>query len=531
MLLLKHPRVTAMMLAVISGLTAALSFQSDRFWYLAWIAFVPFMIFFLGFDKAMIKRGYGVVCFTFAFFYHTPILGWMYQLKENLPMKGFWSVVAITAAIGIAVLQFALGLYLALYPLRFLKLHGAIDIISIAFLYIGLEWVQERLGFVTFPWIKIGLSITPNTPFIQSASLFGGLFISFLVLLVNGLIAYLLLSLYLKKKHSINFLKKRDGIVVVILGGILLINSAYGMRRCEKASMLETNRIEVVLVQGNHSGKDKWNITSKELLSDYIALTKEGITKDTKLVVWPETAIPVTLPTNAEYLSILQEFCSRYNIELVIGAFDQAISDDQSFHYNAMYLITKAGIQGSPYYKQKLVPFGEYLPYANLLSKIAPDLVTDLLEILSDTPGAKVVLQESSYGKIGGIICYESIYPKIARDSVKQGAEVFALISNDSWFGNTSALYQHHSQAIMRAVENHRYVLRASNTGITSIIDGNGKVVHQLTIEQPLVLREDIAVNHDLTMYTRIGDVIALPSGILWLYGIVLGVLYKTRKK
>ena len=525
----KHPRVTAMFLAAISGLIAALSFQSEHFYNLAWVAFVPLLVFFLGFPSLVMKRYLVTVCFSFAFFYHGSILAWMYQMKENLPIHEALAVVAISVAILAAVLQFGIALVIALLPFCYLKLQGAIKMIVFALLYTGVEWMQERFGLITFPFIRIGLSVTPNTAFIQSASLFGGLFITLLVLLVNGLIAYVVLLMYQNKKHLFKRLIAKDGIVLGIIGGVLVLNLLYGIRRYEVSKESEDNMIEVVLVQGNHSGRNKWNITSRELLDDYLRMTQEGITKATKLVVWPETAIPVNLTTNIEYLNELCNLCNTYEIELVIGAFDE--DQTRNLNYNAMYLITKDGIHGEPYYKQKLVPFGEYLPFAKLIKSFAPQLVSGIFEVLSDDPGVQTVIQESSYGKIGGIICYESIYPKIARDSVKQGAQVFALISNDSWFGNSPALYQHHSQALMRAVENQRYVLRASNTGITSVIDAYGRVRQKLRTDQPLVLRENIKLYDHITLYTRVGDVIVIPSALLWIYGITIGFLKKRKIK
>lgn len=525
------PKIQAIFFSMVSGLLTAYTFLEKRAWFLSFFSLIPLFLIFFQNNKMELKKIFPIAIFSYSIFYYGPVLYWLYYLSPVLPFEGILSVLLLSLAIFLIVLQNGLGLYLFMLPFRRLRTGTAWDIVTIAFLYVLAEWFQEFLGFVAFPWARLALSVTPWPLFIQSASIFGGLFVSFLLLILNGGLAF---SIVKASRHFFGILPlatervrlKKESLInltaYAFIVALLLGNIVFGVLRGNKNwNNGNSEWIEVLLVQGNHSGLDKWQTTTVQILADYMDLTDVNVTAKTKLVFWPETAVPFYIEEAQEEQKELMALCEKHNISIVLGAFDREIVDGETISYNAMYAVTKDGISNNPYYKQKLVPFGEYLPFSKILKRISPDFAFMLMEQLSETPGTETFPVRTEYGYVGGIICYESIFPKISRESVKNGAQLLAVISNDSWFGYSAALNQHHSQSILRAVENGRYVVRASNTGLTSIINEKGKVIEKVDALIRTTLRGQVRFLDYKTIYTRIGDVIVIPGVCLVFAAII----------
>lgn len=525
------PKIQSFLYSMVSGILTAYAFLERRAWFLCFISLIPLFLVFFQNNKMELKKTLPIAIFSYSVFYYGPVLYWLYYLKPVMPFGGVLPVFLLSIAIILIVLQNGLGLYLSLLFYRRLRTGTAWDIIIISCLYVLAEWLQEFLGIVAFPWARLSLSVTPWTLFIQSASVFGGLFLSFLLLLINGGLAFGIvkasrryfgiLPLATERKRWKN--ETLINLAAYIFIGVSLIgNIVFGAVRGNNNYQIESSDpIEVLLVQGNHSGLDKWQTTTVQILADYMDLTEDNVTENTKLVFWPETAVPFYIEEVQEEQKELMVLCEKHDISIVLGAFDREVVDGEYVSYNAMYVVTKDGISEKPYYKQKLVPFGEYLPFSKILRKISPGITSMLMEQLSDTPGTESFPVETEYGEVGGIICYESIFPRISRESVKNGAQLLAVISNDSWFGYSAALYQHHSQSILRAVENGRYVVRASNTGLTSIINEKGKVEDRVDAMVGITLRGNVKFFDHRTIYSRIGDIMVIPGVCLVFAAII----------
>jgi apolipoprotein N-acyltransferase len=197
--------------------------------------------------------------------------------------------------------------------------------------------------------------------------------------------------------------------------------------------------------------------------------------------------------------------------------------------YNAIVTFYPDGSIGeAPYYKRHLVPFGEYLPMADLIKTVLPVLAE--MNVFSDdlTPGTNSALIETGFGKIGGLVCFDSIYETLALSSVRDGAQLIGLITNDSWYRDSAAVYQHNKHAQLRAVENGRYVARAANTGISSIIKPTGEIVSSLAPLKGGYVTGEVYFYNNLTLYTVIGDIIVLISGIICAAAAVTNI---TRKR
>lgn len=273
----------------------------------------------------------------------------------------------------------------------------------------------------------------------------------------------------------------------------------------------------MAIIQGGLGADQKWDTTKEETIERYISLSKKA-NKGTKIIVYPETAIPIDIVKNTKKAQQFKSFAKEYDTTLILGAYEQ--SGDNK--YNALYAFTPDGKISKPQYKRILVPFGEYLPLANVLSNFITGKKYNLLA------GDIAVALKIPEAKIGGLICYESIFPSIARKVVRdKNVDLLVVSSNDSWFGKSTALTQHFGHSVMRAVENGRWDLHGANTGITAIIDGYGRVNCRAELLSPQVLKGNCYCNSKKTIYSYVGDVVILPGMILVLYVIVISI--KTR--
>jgi apolipoprotein N-acyltransferase len=191
---------------------------------------------------------------------------------------------------------------------------------------------------------------------------------------------------------------------------------------------------------------------------------------------------------------------------------------DRDRYYNAAVLIGVDGRSVGSYRKVRLVPFGEYVPFKNLLFFVGP-----LVEAVSDfTPGSAFSIFDYQGTRFSVAICYESVYPRIARAFVARGAELLTTITNDAWFGRSSAAYQHFEQAALRAVEQGRYLVRAANTGISGAVDPYGRVIARTALFEPAAITVDVRLLSRRTIYQAAGDVIvwialAAAAMVIWL--------------
>ncbi|NLP25892.1 MAG: apolipoprotein N-acyltransferase, partial [Clostridiales bacterium] len=211
---------------------------------------------------------------------------------------------------------------------------------------------------------------------------------------------------------------------------------------------------------------------------------------------------------------VILNLAQEHDVTFIIGY----IHYEGDLKYNSMIAIMPSGEVSDIYSKQLLVPMGEIIPFEFILSKIIPGT---FLESTPYTKGSEITVLKTDFAKFGGIICFESLFPHISRKTIKLEANVIAILSNDSWFGRTPALYQHHSHAILRAVENKRYVLRCSNSAISSVISPYGKVEKTAPKYELSVLNASFNTNNDRTLYSYVGDIIVMPAAALFILGII----------
>ncbi|MGL4109714.1 apolipoprotein N-acyltransferase [Clostridium sp. LP20] len=383
-------------LTITSGFLMALSLTFDFLWPLAWIGLTPYL--YIVFNYSLSKKESLKVGFLYGTTYYLVLLHWLFELYplDNYGFNKIQSILLLFSGwIFISIYE---GLWLSLVPLIFsrIKINPKINIFSFGAIWIIVEWGQQ-LGLLGFSWGRLAISQGKIPLLIQSASLLGSLLISFFIVSVNSCITYI----FIYRKNILNIRS-----VYISLSSMIIFNIAYGSFNLNKNS--DASKLTFAIIQGNISSSKKWTSDLEGIFKKYKDLSYEalnnakGIYDKIDFILWPETAIPVTLNNNEKILKEYKFLASTSSAELIVGAYHE--EGDNS--YNSIYNISPSGKLSAPYFKRHLVPFGEYLPFENILSKLIPSLKQINLFSSNLTAGHKVNLLSSSHGKLGGLICF-----------------------------------------------------------------------------------------------------------------------------
>ena len=509
------------MLAGLSGVLLTLSFPGIGMAYLAWGALV-FLLFALR-DAGPRKS---LLLGLLAGFVH--YLSLIYWLVPTMRIYGYLPLLLCL------LLLVLLALYLALYPAVFSVLlswscrRPAAIIIMAPVFWVCLEYLRAFL-FSGFPWGLLGYTQADYLNLIQSADIFGVYGVSAIIMLTNA--ALLLLALAITGKHWQGF--RVQGwlagagclAVLLILGGILLYGSFRTDAMDRRLATAET--LDVAVIQGNIEQLHKWDRRFKEsTIKKYFELSDQVGNPSPELVIWPETAAPFYFDYNTEMREWVLNGIADAGKHFLIGAPSVEFTHREPIQYNSAYLIGPDGRVQGRYDKVHLVPFGEYVPFNQWL----PFINTMVAQVGNFRAGKQGDTIGWNDIKIGMLICYESIFPPLSVDMVKSGADFLVNITNDAWFGRTSAPYQHFSMAVFRAIENRRSLVRAANTGISGYIDPVGRVLETSPLFETAVLSRSIPLIKDYeTFYVRHKDWLAIccliASGMI----IVLQLIVKKR--
>ena len=408
------------------------------------------------------------------------------------------------------ILNAALVAYLALFPALFAVVmrRGFVAFGARALAAAPLVWVATELGrthiLTGFPWVLLGYSQAEVLPIAQLASLFGVFGVSALVATTSAVAAY---SVVAPPGEN----RVRPAAIVAIL---ILIVGVWGSRRASDAEWTRAgDPIRVGLIQGNVDQAAKWNpARGATIFENYLAMTRQAIARGAMLVLWPESSTPFYFDEARDRApsDLLRALAKQTKVPLLFGS-DQVDAGAPPKYYNSAFLIREDGSTAGVYRKMHLVPFGEYVPFKRVLFFAAP-----LVEAVSDfSAGEEPVVLPVGGHLISTAICYEIVYPNLVRQFILGGSELLTTITNDAWFGATSAPYQHFAQASMRAIENGRYLVRSANTGISGIVDPYGRILDRSKIDEPAVLVGEARFLRTTTLYTRIGDVVAYASVVV----------------
>lgn len=401
---------------------------------------------------------------------------------------------------------------------------------------------------LSFPWLTLGNGLANFTAFIQVADIVGVIGLTLLILYINILI-YKAFSTVKKDRKAFTYYFTSVIIVFLLVLG-------YGFYKLSEFKVPERT-VRVGLIQPNLDPWEKWEGGNlDELTESYIALSQQAVAKGAKLIIWPETALPVFL-LDGSYGSIVDSvysFLKKNNVYLITGMPDvryyfngdnmppDVIKGKQgSFYYtiyNGVLLFSPDSRQVQKYGKTKLVPFGERVPFVDAFPFLG-DIIKWGVGISGwnvgrDTANFSIPYNEvrSSNNKVSRsdsirvdrLVCYESIYPYFVANFVKRNADFIAVVTNDSWYGKSSGPYQHKDISILRAVENRKSVVRAANGGVSCIIDPMGRIITQSELFTKTFIAGDVQLENTETFFTKYPLLVPAICSIvsIWILGIYI---------
>ena len=521
-------RSSAYGFAAASGGLLALSFPKFGHPALAWIALAPLLVALTG---TTLRRAFTLGLVTGAV-YFTGTLYWITGVMARYGDMALWVAVLINAAL--VAYQ---ALYVAIFALivrRIVIAHG-----PPALMAAPIVWVATELGrtyiLTGFPWVLLGYSQTSVLPIAQLASLFGVYGVSMLVASVSAAIATYA-SGPARAGHDRptgpakdrptgpakdrptgpakagHYVRGANVTPLVVVLAIVIGVAVWGSRRAATAEWTHTGEpIRVGLIQGNIDQREKIEpARAGAIFQDYLRMTRQAIREGAGFVIWPESSTPFRFEDDLLAAAQIRTLAQQARVPILFGSdqFVRGANGAPTTFYNSAFLVGADGTTGGVYRKMHLVPFGEYVPAQKLLFFAAP-----LVQAVSDfSAGEEAVLLPVGDHLVSTAICYEVVYPDLVRRFVAGGSEMLTTITNDAWFGPTSAPYQHFEQASMRAIEEGRYLVRSANTGISGIVDPYGRVIERTAIFQRAAVIGEARFLKTSTFYARHGDVLAYGS-------------------
>jgi len=408
-------------------------------------------------------------------------------------------------ALGIPVMLL-LALYLSLYTglfaagVAFFRNRGIPGVAAAPLLWTVLEYAKSTL-LTGFPWENLGHSQYLNLPLIQIADVAGSYGVSFLVVLVNAALAAFVGA----SPHQ----RRRAFVGLAAAGLLFALAAGYGVWRLADVAARFDPAPErtVALIQGNIDQSIKWDPSfQKETLRIYRDLSLEAAGRGARFIIWPETATPFMFQNRDELHDAVVAVARSTGAWLLFGTPSYTRHEGALRFRNSAVVLTPEGTTAGTYDKVHLVPYGEYVPLRPLFPFIEK-LAVGVGDFLAGEGFEPV---EAGEARVGFLICYEGIFPYIGRAYGRSGASLLVNITNDAWFGTTSAPFQHLSMSVFRAVENRLYLARAANTGVSAVIDATGRITAQTGIFERTILTAPVKIHSIGTVYTAYGDWLVL---------------------
>lgn len=497
------------LLAIGSGLLTALAFPKFSFSFFGWISLIPLLYIIL---KKTPKQSfyYGLLA---GISYNALLIYWIPCVPAHY---GNLSI-GLSLVIYIIFVLF-LSLFWALFSFLCSKIAISFQksiFFLVPFLWISFEYILTYL-LTGFPWGLLGYSQYKNIYLIQLASITGVYGISFVLVFFQSMFLFSIIH----RKRSPFFIALML-IGTIHIGGFIYLKQHTPVDKHFSASV----------IQGNVSSDIYWDRIpiekTRDIFDQHLSLTQQAIYRGARLIIWPEFSVPLCFSCPygiyQEFKDSLYQFVLQTHSTLLIGTNEKEMSPEGVRYYNTALCLTPS-LSITTYYKMHLVPFGEYTPYKKVFSFI--EKVTHAIGDI--TPGTRYTLHDFDGNLFASPICYEIIFPNLVRKFVKNGASFLVTITNDGWYGRSSAPYQHFAIAVFRSVENRRYLLRAATTGISAIIDPHGRILSQTKLETQAFLTGDISPIKSMTFYTKYGDIISFIGLTLSAIFFILSLKRKT---
>ena len=502
-----------LLLAILSGVLLTLSFPPGNFSFIAWFALVPLL---KSIEDTPPSKAFRLGLYSGLAHYLT-LIYWIIVVLEC-----YGNLNVFVAILALILLSLYLSLYVALFSCLTAGLkESRFALLLTACFWIALEYLKANL-LTGFPWCLLGYTQYKQLYLIQTADLFGVYGIGFLIVLVNGLIFRIVTKHY---RLNSTFLKWQLPIPVLFLFGTLI----YGHYNLSENRTDEHagQSVNTAIIQANIDQSVKWDPAYQvETIKTYQRLTRAARAFQPQLIVWPETSLPFFFQDNPDFSPKIFSLAGESGAILVFGSPAYKRHQGAINYYNRAYMMVPDTGQIKYYDKMHLVPFGEYVP----LKKYLP-FINHLVESAGNfAAGEKLTSLKTGDLSLGVLICFEAIFPELARGLTRDGANVLVNITNDAWFGRSSAPYQHISMSVFRSVENRRPMIRAANTGFSAFIGSTGAILSKSTLFAEAVLAGSVTpVSSPLTFYSRFGDLFA-NSLLLLSFAYVLTLLWRKRR-
>ena len=497
------PRVR-LLFAIASGLALSFSFPNYNLPLLAWIAVALLMLAAIG------ARTREAVLYGFingALFYPLSV-PWIATV-----MRQYGNNISWFAAAGILALMTLAG---GVFPIIFSVLVCRVSKKNIAmacalapFLWVTLEFLREHLPIIGFPWNLIGYAASGNLALVQLTAVAGILGLSLLVCAFNASLAWTFAAPSSKSRR-----------VTIASAIILTVIAIFGPHFVPRAHADHVAH----LVQTNFAQEETyppdWMQTHAADMQQLESLSIDAAKRSPGLIVWPEVPAPFTLQ-DRQFTSIADRIAKNSSQDFLVGVVDWQLGPDRKLQAsNSAVLLSPSGQRLFTYDKIHLVPFGEYVPLRRYLF-----FAHSLIDSIGDfTPGHTYGVGPLSGGHFSVFICYEAIFSNEIRRFADHGAQLLINISNDGWFGRSSAPAQHLMMARVRAVENRRWLLRCTNTGFTVDVDPYGRIVARLPRFTRAQLDAPYGFRSNVTPFTRFGEWLAWLCVIMSVVLFVLGI-------
>lgn len=491
--------------SVLSAVLLILSFHPYQLDWLAWIALVPLLTAMSG---RSVKVSFLLSCFCMMIFF-----GVVFGFVFHVPGYSILHHAILDVYLGVLYGIFGLGCgYL------WKRWGGPVALLGAPFLWVCLEYIRVNFGMLAFPWVLLAYSQYTNLPAIQVAAVAGAYGVSFLIVMVNAGIAAAVLFLVGKRKRKGGAYPDGDrrskGMAAVALMAAVLfaLSWAYGSQVVGRE--ISGQPVKVSLVQGNIEQHKKWDRRhAAYIMETYSELTARASEEKPDLIIWPETATPRSITLDLSLRKQVENTAGKSGACLLLGSaehqkFEARGSQDLKFYNSAFLFNPSDGTKNQRYGKIHLFPFGEYLPW----KEVIPWSVINVPEVGNYLSGEEYTVFECGGLRFGVTICWEILFPELVRIFVRDGAQALVNITNEAWFGRTIAPYLVVTGAVFRAVENRVYVARCTNTAMSCFIDPWGRIVDHVKDEtgEELfvrgVLTNTIVPMDAKTLYTRYGN-------------------------
>lgn len=483
-------------LPVLTGLLLIASFPRADQGYLAWVAFVPLVAFVFRAKTAARAFWGGFIAGGIQYF---ALLIWIPAVLARyggVPAGLAWGIYGLM----VFVLASFPGAACALTEFL-IKRGGNSFLLAFPAAWVALEFVQSFAPFGGFPWLLAGYSQTNYLRLIQIADITGVYGVTFLILSFNTAIVWAALR---RGGSAHSYWPLAAAVALIALS---VFYGTISLRRWERVEPV----FSAAMLQGNLSFDEPTQVLIEKSQSGYLQMANRLKPAAVDLLVLPESPSPADFDNNASYRQMLEHLARRFSLGLVFNNVSSREAEGGARYFNSAYFLDGNGTLVDVYDKIHLVPFGEYIPlksvffFAETISK----------DVGSFSPGRDYRIVKLGFHPLNAVICFETVFPGLVRRFVKTGSQLIVNLTNDGWYGNSVAPYQHLVIGRWRAVENRRYMLRAANSGISAIIEPTGKIQTATGILQEAICRGRFAFISQQSLYTRCGDVFAFLCAII----------------